>query len=255
MNASPKIAIVTGASSGIGRAIVLALAAAGWHVAYSYVGDDAGAEETARLAEKYGVRPLFRACDAGIKADVDAFHDAAYEWAGTPDLLVNNAGIQTEIPLLDLAEDDWDRVIRTNLKGCFLNTQVAARRMREAGKGGAIVNIGSGCNKAAFPLLASYAASKGAIDQFTRSAALELGAFGIRVNCVAPGAIFTERTANEGGDYSANWSRLTPMGRIGTPDDVAGAVLYFASPAAAFVSAQTLYIDGGVFSRAIWPNA
>lgn len=183
-----------------------------------------------------------------------AHEQIADHFADVPDLLVNNAGIQTWAPLLDLDVADFDRVIRTNLRGAFLNTQCAARRMKEAGVRGAIVNIGSGCNKVAFPNLVDYAASKGGIEQFTKSAASELGPFGIRVNCVAPGAIANERTAEEAEDYAEKWAALTPLGRVGQAQDIVGPVLFFASEAAAFVTGQTLYVDGGVFSRAPWPN-
>ena len=121
------------------------------------------------------------------------------------DILVNNAGVQTWKPFLDVTEEEWDLVIDTNLKGCFLNSQAAARHMKEHG-GGAIVNIGSGCNKVAFPNLVAYTASKGGIEMLTKVAAIELGRYGIRVNCVAPGAIEVERTRREGGDFARIWS-------------------------------------------------
>ncbi|GAH37449.1 unnamed protein product, partial [marine sediment metagenome] len=152
-----------------------------------------------------------------------------------------------------LGEADWDRVIRTNLKGCFLNTQKAARMMIAAGEGGAIVNIGSGCNKIPFPSLVDYSASKAGIDQFTRSAAMELGPHGITVNCVAPGAIEVERTRLESPDYHEVWSRITPLRRVGTPADVAAAVLFLCSDRASFITGQTLGVDGGVFTRPNWP--
>jgi 3-oxoacyl-[acyl-carrier protein] reductase len=203
-----------------------------------------------------GVRVLSVESDVGVKADVDGFFAQAADWhGGAPALLVNNAGVQTWSPLLDLPEDKWDDVIRTNLKGCFLNTQAAARLMKASGRGGAIVNIGSGCNKLAFPRLVDYTASKGGIEQLTKVAAVELGPFGITVNCVAPGAIATERTAVEAPDYAAAWSPITPLRRVGTPADVAGVVMFFASPAASFVTGQTLWVDGGVFTRASWPYA
>ena len=249
-----KVAVVTGASTGIGRAIACALAEQGWHVAFTFINSHESADETSAKVAGFGVEALAVRCDVGTKAEVDAFYEEVAEWKGAPDFLVNNAGIQTWAPLLDLEEQDWDRVIRTNLKGCFLNTQAAARRMRDAGKGGAIVNIGSGCNKLAFPRLADYTASKGGIEQFTKAAAVELGPLGIRVNCVAPGAIMIERTASEGGDYEANWSRITPLRRVGQPRDVADLVLYLATPGSSFISGQTIWVDGGVFSQAAWAS-
>jgi len=248
-----RLAVITGASTGIGQCIALELAEAGWDIAFTYVGDEGSATQAEQQLLAAGVRCLARPCDAGVKRDVDAFFAEVETWGGAPDLLVNNAGIQTWASLLDLEEDSWDRVIRTNLKGCFLNTQTAARLMIKHAKAGAIVNIGSGCNKLAFPKLVDYTASKGGIEQFTKVAAAELGPYGVRVNCVAPGAIENERTRGESGDYAAAWSKLTPLRRIGQGEDVAKAVAFLASPASSFITGQTLAVDGGVFSQAPWP--
>lgn len=248
------LAIVTAGTSAIGRHLVLALAGAGYDVALTHIGS---ADLAARIEGE--LRDMGRRClpveaDAGDEEAVTAFHRKAADWAGeAPSVLVNNAGIQTWAGLLDLRADQWDAVIRTNLRGTFLNTQAAARLMVAAGIKGSIVNLGSGCNKLAFPKLVDYSASKGGIEQFTKSAASELGPHGIRVNCVAPGAIATERTASEAGDYAATWSPVTPLRRVGTPADIAGPVLFFCSPAADFVTGQTLWVDGGVFSQAPWP--
>jgi 3-oxoacyl-[acyl-carrier protein] reductase len=248
------LAIVTAGTSAIGRHLVLALAGAGHDVALTHLGS---ADVAARLeaeVEALGRRCLALEADAGDEDAVLAFHRRAADWAGTvPEILVNNAGIQTWAGLLDLKAAQWDAVMRTNLRGTFLNTQAAARLMVEAGTKGSIVNLGSGCNKLAFPKLVDYTASKGGIEQFTKAAASELGPYGIRVNCVAPGAIATERTAAEAGDYAATWSPVTPLRRVGTPSDIAGPVLFFCSPAADFVTGQTLWVDGGVFSQAPWP--
>ncbi len=171
---------------------------------------------------------------------------------GRLDLLVNNAGVQTWKPLLDVTEEEWDLVIDTNLKGCFLCTQQAARHMKDHG-GGSIVNLGSGCNKLAFPSLVAYTASKGGIEMFTKEAAVELGRYGIRVNCIAPGSIESERTRAEDPDYAGTWSKLTPLGRVGTAADIAPAVVFLASKGASFISGQTIWIDGGLFTKAQWP--
>lgn len=249
-----RLAVVTGGSTGIGKHLVEALASAGYAVAFSYRSSPEQATASVETAKQRGQRVMAAQCDVGIKADVETFYEAVAQWhGGAPELLVNNAGIQTWAPMLELQEQDWDAVLRTNLKGCFLNTQAVARQMVAAGRGGAIVNIGSGCNKLAFPNLVDYTASKGGIEQFTKSAAVELGRYGIRVNCVAPGAIAIERTVLESPDHAASWSPITPLGRVGTPEDVAGPVLFFASDAARFVTGQTLWVDGGVFTRAAWP--
>jgi len=255
MTSDPRrLAVVTGASTGIGREIALALAREGWDVAFSFVGDHAPADEVAGLIGAAGTRALGNSCDAGVKADVWKFYATVLsEFGRAPDLLVNNAGVQTWAPLLELAEEDWDRVIRTNLKGCFLNTQRVAQLMVEHGRRGAIVNIGSGCNKVPFPRLVDYTASKGGIEQFTKVAALELGPHGIRVNCVAPGAIELERTKAEAPRYAETWAGVAPLKRVGQPADVAKAVLFFAGAQADFVTGQTLYVDGGAFSMPSWP--
>lgn len=254
MDGTGKSAVVTGGNDGLGREMVLALARLGWDVAFNYLAGEDKAKSLVLAVQAEGRRALALRSDVGIKAEVDAFYEAVGDWGGTPDILVNNAGIQTWSSLLDLAEDDWDRVIRTNLKGCFLNTQAAARRMVAAGTGGAIVNLGSGCNRLAFPRLVDYTASKGGIEQFTKVAAVELGPYNIRVNCVAPGAIETDRTRAEAPDYAGQWSPLTPLRRVGTVEDVAAAVVWLAGPHSSFVSGQTLLVDGGVFSQAAWPD-
>jgi len=254
MSADNRWAVITGGTSGIGREIAMALAREGWDIAVSYLDDDGQSEQLAQDVAALDRRAFIAACDAGIAQQIETFFDDAQRhFDSAPQLLVNNAGVQTWSPLLQLSEADWDRVIRTNLKGCFLNTQKAARLMIVAGRGGRIVNIGSGCNKIAFPNLVDYSASKAGIDQLTRSAAMELGPHGITVNCVAPGAIEVERTRRESPDYGSTWSRITPLRRIGTPADVANAVLFLCSERASFITGQTLGVDGGIFTQPNWP--
>lgn len=255
MSETTRLAVVTGASMGIGRAIAVTLAQHGWDVAFTHLGDAADASETEKQIRAVGRRVLAIRGDVGVKNEVWAFYDEVVRTFGrAADVLVNNAGIQTWAPLLELAEADWDRVIRTNLKGSFLNTQRAAQLMVRHGIRGAIINIGSACNQIAFPRLVDYTASKGGIEQFTKVAALELGPHGIRVNCVAPGAIEHERTKLEAPDYAKNWAAITPLRRVGTTTDVAKAVLYFASAEADFITGQTLFVDGGAFSVPNWPQ-
>ena len=250
----PKIAVVTGGSKGIGRGIALALGEAGFDVAVNYRSDPKGAEVTAEKIRAFGRRALVIQADIGFKPEVDRMFDEVVEKLGTPAVLVNNSGVQTWKPLLDLAEEDWDRVIRTNLKGTFLCTQRVARLMAAKHRG-RIINIGSGSNKAPFPNLVDYTSSKGGIEMFTRVAAVELGYHGITVNCVAPGTIEIERTRADSPDYAATWAPLTPLGRIGQVNDVAAAVVFLASPQAEFITGQTLYVDGGLLSQIPWPYA
>lgn len=246
-----KRALVTGASKGVGKGIALELARAGCDVAVNYHSDRGGAEATAGEIAGMGRKAAVVGGDVGRSADVDAMFFETTRQLGAPDIVVNNAGVQTWKPLLDLEEAEWDRVIATNLKGCFLCTQRAGRLMKE--RGGVIVNIGSGCNKVPFPNLVNYTASKGGIEMFTKVAAVELGPYKIRVNCVAPGAIEIERTKEEAGDYAGTWSRLTPLRRIGTPTDVARVVVFLASDQGEFVTGQTIWVDGGLFTRPVWP--
>jgi 3-oxoacyl-[acyl-carrier protein] reductase len=250
----PKLALVTAGPSAIGRSFVTALAGAGYDVGFTHLGQAEAAATLIAAVQAMGRRACGWESDAGDQAQVTQFHAQAAAWAGcAPSVMVNNAGIQTWSSLLDLKVDDWNRVMATNLRGTFLNTQIAARAMIAAGQSGSIITLGSGCNKHAFPRLVDYTASKGGIEQFTKVAAVELGPHNIRVNCIAPGAIATERTAAEAGDYAATWSRVTPLRRVGTPDDLTGPLLFLISDAAAFVTGQTLWVDGGAFSQANWP--
>jgi len=246
-----ELAVVTGASKGIGRGIALRLADEGFDVVVNYGRDSDGAEETAREIRARGRETLVVQADVGMKADVERMFKELLDSLGTPTVLVNNAGVQTWKPLLELEEEEWDRTLRTNLKGTFLCTQAAAREMVKEGSG-RIINIGSGCNKGPFPNLVDYTASKGGIEMLTRVAAVELGPRGITVNCVAPGAIEIERTKLESPDYAGTWGPVTPMRRIGNVQDVAAAVAYLASEAAEFVTGQTLYVDGGLYTQVVW---
>lgn len=242
-------ALVTGASKGVGKGIALELARAGHRIVVNYNLDRAGAEQTVTEIAALGGSAVAIQANVGVSADVVRL----FGEAGTVDILVNNAGVQTWKPLLELTEAEWDRVIDTNLKGCFLCTQAMAVRLVAEARPGAVVNIGSGCNKVAFPNLVDYTASKGGIEQLTKVAAVELGRYGIRVNCVAPGAVEIERTKNESGDYAGTWASLTPLGRVGQPADVAAAVRFLVSPEASFITGQTIWVDGGLFAKPAWP--
>src|SRR3984893_8185981 len=247
-----KTALVTGAAKGVGRGIALALAKEGCDVAVNDYADSAGAEATAAEIRGLGRQAFAVLTDVGAAAEVDRMFETVLEQFPRLDILVNNAGIQTWKALLDLEERERDRVIATNLKGCFLCTQRAARHMKAAG-GGRIVNIGSGSNKVAFPNLVDYTASRGGIEMFTKVCAIELGKYNITVNCVAPGAIEIERTKQEAGDYASTWAKMTPLGRVGQPLDVARAVGFLASDAGEFITGQTIWVDGGLFTHPIWP--
>jgi NAD(P)-dependent dehydrogenase (short-subunit alcohol dehydrogenase family) len=249
-----RTALVTGANSGIGKTIATRLAGAGYAVAINYKLDEPSAQLLVKELKANGANSTAVYADVSNAKEVDAMFARVLSEFSTLDALVNNAGIQVFKPLLEVQESEFDRVIATNLKGCYLCTQLAGRHMKERGSG-AIVNIGSGCNKIPFPNLSGYTASKGGIEMFTKSAAVELGPFGIRVNCVAPGAIDTERTRAELVDFASSWARLTPLRRIGTPDDVASAVEFLLGENASFISGQTLGVDGGLFAQPRWPDS
>jgi NAD(P)-dependent dehydrogenase (short-subunit alcohol dehydrogenase family) len=249
-----RVALVTGAGRGIGREIALELARAGADVAVNYYDEPERAQATAGEIAALGVRAMTVAADVGDSAAVQRMIEEVTGSFGSLDILVNNAGVQTWTPFLDVTETEWDLVIRTNLKGCFLCTQAAARAMAATSRGGVVVNIGSGCNKVPFPGLAAYTASKGGIEMLTKVTAVELGPRRIRVNCVAPGAVETERTRLEVDDYAGTWGAVTPLGRVGQPEDVARTVRFLASDDSAFITGQTIWVDGALFTQAAWPN-
>ena len=257
------VALVTGANTGIGKVIAQRLAQAGYDSAINYKADADAAEILARELQSAGVRAIAVYGDVSVPQDVDTMFEKVLATFGKLDALVNNAAVQVFKPMLEASEEDWDRVIAANLKGCFLCTQRAGRHMvdrfaasdKKNHCSSSIVNIGSGCNKVPFPNLSAYTASKGGIEMFTKSAAMELGPYRIRVNCVAPGAIDTDRTRKEIAGFAESWSRLTPLRRIGTPEDVAAAVEFLLSENASFISGQTLGVDGGLFMQPRWPVA
>jgi 3-oxoacyl-[acyl-carrier protein] reductase len=253
MRLDQRTALITGASKGVGKGIALALGRAGCNVAVNYFSDARGADDTVAELQRMGADafPVFG--NVGIASDVKEIFASVDERFQHLDILVNNAGVQTWGPLLDLEEAEWDRVIDTNLKGCFLCTQAAGRRMRTRSSG-VIVNIGSGSNKLPFPNLASYTTSKGGIEMLTKAAAVELGPYGIRVNCVAPGAIAIERTELEAPGYSDAWAQITPLRRIGTPQDVGELVVFLATVQASFITGQTIWVDGAAFTQPRWPH-
>lgn len=246
-----RVALVTGAARGVGKGIALELARAGCRVAVNYrASADLALATVAEIGGMGGEATAIQA-DVSSATDVKEMIASVISRLGRVDILVNNAGVQTWKPLLDVTEAEWDHVIDTNLKGCFLCTQAAARQMKDQG-GGCIVNVGSGCNKLPFPNLVAYTASKGGIEMLTKVAAVELGPYGIKVNCVAPGAIEIERTRKEDSNYARVWGEITPLARVGTPADIGHAVVFLASDESSFISGQTLWVDGALFTQARW---
>ena len=247
-----KTALVTGAAQGVGKGIALALAQAGCSVAVNDREESALTDQAVSEIRSLGSDAFVVAADIRSGSGIRSIFDRLAQRFPKLDILVNNAATQAWAPFLELEESAWDRDIDTNLKGTFLCTQAAARWMKDTG-GGSIINIGSGSSKLPFPRLVSYSVSKSGIAALTTIAATELGRYGIRVNCVAPGAILVERTEREDPHYAAVWGAEAPLGRIGLPRDIGDAVVFFASDQASFVSGQTLWVDGAAFSRPSWP--
>jgi 2-deoxy-D-gluconate 3-dehydrogenase len=249
-----QTAIVTGGAKGIGEGIARRLAEAGAAVVIADM-DEAGAQATAQDIERQGGRAMAFRADVSDASSVHAMVDAAISAYGRLDILVNNAGIFPFSPALELSEELWDRVLAVNLKGTFLCSQAAARRMVEQGPGGRIVNIAS--IDALHPTgnLVHYDASKAGVVMLTKALALELGPLGVRVNAIAPGGIQTpgaqaamQRVLPAGVDpeeLARGFLARIPLKRMGEPDDIALAVLFLATELSSYVTGALLVVDGG----------
>jgi NAD(P)-dependent dehydrogenase (short-subunit alcohol dehydrogenase family) len=243
-----KVAYVTGAQQGIGRAAALALARAGADVGVNYLDDAAGARAVVRAIEALGRRAVLVQGDVGMPAQAEANAGAIAAGLGALDILVNNAGVFPRVPFLDMKEADWDYVIDVNLKGSFFCAQAAARIMVRGGRGGAIVNTASTAVRGA-PLGVHYSASKGGVVGMTRAMALELAPHGIRVNAIAPGLTDTAQPryghTEEG---LAELAKAVPMGRMARPEEIADAIVFLASDDARYVTGQTMFVNGGAYT-------
>lgn len=239
-----KAAIVTGASRGIGKAIAMALAREGAMVAVNALSQEA-AEATAAEIRASNGRAIAVAANVADSAQVEAMVARVMEEFGRIDILVNNAGITRDTLLLRMKEEDWDTVLDVNLKGVFNCTKAVSRIMIKQ-RSGAIVNISSVVGVTGNVGQANYAASKAGIIGFTKAVARELASRGIRVNAVAPGYIQTDMTEKIPEEVKAKLLESIPLGFIGQPEDVAEAVLFLVSPAARYITGQTLHVNGGM---------
>ncbi|MGZ4318785.1 MAG: glucose 1-dehydrogenase [Gaiellaceae bacterium] len=249
MELNGKVAIVTGAGSGIGKAIAQTLADAGAAVCINYHG---AYEQEAKAHAASIPRGIAVSADVSDPGDAAAMVATTVEQLGGLDILVNNAGIEHSSPLLDLDVADWDAVIAVNLRGAFCCLQAAARSMRDSGRGGSIINISSIHEDVAFPGYASYCASKGGLRMLMRNAAVELAPHKIRVNNIAPGAIVTPINARTLDDPAKvqTLRRIIPLGRMGKPEEVANAAAFLASDLASYITGSTYYVDGGMIRYA-----
>jgi NAD(P)-dependent dehydrogenase (short-subunit alcohol dehydrogenase family) len=237
-----KVVLITGASQGIGAACAHRFAREGASVVLADVNDAAG--QVLALA----LNGAYVHCDVGSKVQIDALIEKTLKLHGRIDVLVNNAGIFKAAPFLDVSEEDFDAVIRVNLKGSFLAAQAAARVMVAQKTHGSIINMSSVNGVLAIPSIASYNMSKGGINQLTRVAALALADHGIRVNAVAPGTIATELAQKAVLTDEAAKAKImsrTPMRRLGAPSEIADVVAWLASDAASYITGEIVTVDGG----------
>jgi NAD(P)-dependent dehydrogenase (short-subunit alcohol dehydrogenase family) len=247
MRLAGKVALVTGAQQGIGRAIALALGEEGADVCINFLDDRGAAERVAGEVRRTGRRAMVAQGDVARSRDVQGVVAAAIAELGTPDILVNNAGVFPRAPFLDLAESEWDHVLGVNLKGGFLCAQAAARAMVAAGKPGAIVNISSSAIRGDARGV-HYSASKAGVLGMTRAMALALAPHRIRVNAIAPGLTDTAqpRYGNTEAEIAAR-AREIPLGRIARPEEIARVAVFLASDEAAFITGELIHANGGAY--------
>ncbi len=243
MKLDGKVALVTGASRGIGRAIAVRLGQDGAAVVVNYSGNHEAARETIAAVEAASGRAVAVQGDVGKVGDIQRLFDAAFEHFGKLDILVNNAGIMFNKPLADVTEEEYDRIFAVNVKGTFFSCQQAAKRMAD---GGRIINFSSSTTAMMLPTYGTYVATKGAVEQLSHILAKELGSRGITVNVVSPGATDTElfgqgKTEQE----KQRFAQLAALGRLGQPEDIADVVALLVSDDANWITGQNIRANGG----------
>jgi len=243
-----KVAVITGSGTGIGKAIAIRLASEGATVVVNYLSHPDQADDTKAKAEAAGGRAITIQGDVSKLADTQRLIDETYKQLGRADILVNNAGIEIESPFWEVTEAAYDAVLNVNLKGAFFLTQAFVKPLIAAKQPGRVINISSVHEDMVFPHFSTYCASKGAMRMVMRDLAVELGPYNITVNNIAPGAISTPINKNLLADKPELNSLLAniPLGRLGTPEEVAGVALFLASDAGAYCTGSTIIIDGGL---------
>ena len=248
-----KVALVTGASSGIGKAIALRFARAGASVAVNYVTGAGAAQEVVEEIAKLSRRAQAVHGDVSQIPQIDAMVQEVLNNFGRIDILINNAGIQIQRPFLEVTEEEWTKMLSVDLKGSFFVAQRVAQVMVRQGVGGRIINISSVHEKIPRPLFAPYCAAKGGVRMLTRSIAIELAPYKITVNGIGPGAIATPINREVLADPEKTQQVISeiPLGRFGEPEEVAELALYLASDAAAYVTGATFFINGGLMHQVV----
>ncbi|MCX4360659.1 3-oxoacyl-[acyl-carrier-protein] reductase [Mucispirillum schaedleri] len=241
-----KVALVTGASRGIGKAIALGLAENGAAVAVNYSSSESSALEVAEIIRKNGGKAEIFKARVNEEAEVEEMFSAVEKKLGPVDILVNNAGITKDNLLMRMKTEEWDMVIDVNLKGAFLCTRRALKGMMK-NRYGKIINISSVVGFSGNAGQFNYSATKAGVIGMTKSAALECASRGIRVNAVAPGFIETDMTASISDDMKAAYMEKIPLKSLGKPEDIANAVIYLASPLSDYMTGQTLHLNGGMY--------
>jgi glucose 1-dehydrogenase len=252
MRLQGRVAVVTGAGTGIGQAIALAFAKEGASVVADYVGDASVAEETLSKISALGGKSLGVAADVSSPDEVNGLIQQTLAAFGGLDIFVNNAGIEKKFAFVDYPLEEWQKIVAVNLTGAFLCSQAAARQMIAQGRGGRILNISSIHEDLAFPLNAPYSATKGGIRMLMRTIAVELAPHQITVNNIGPGAIYTPIDKDVETNAKLNDQILAeiPLGRWGKPEEVAQLAVYLASEDAAYITGSTHFIDGGMLRNA-----
>lgn len=241
-----KVCLVTGATRGIGRAVALALADAGADVLFNYVQSTEQAREVEQLIRDKGVRAQSYQADVASVEDVEAMASKAQQFFGPISVLVNNAGITRDRSFLKMTRQMWDEVMRVNLDGLFNVTHAVLPRMLESGWG-RIINVSSIVGQTGNFGQTNYAATKGATISFTTSVAREVAKKGVTVNAVAPGFIDTDMMRDVPSAALDQVKAMTPMGRLGLPQEIADAIVFLASPRASFITGQVLAVNGGMY--------